>query len=403
MRPHEIAFPALLQAFFQQRLVAQRGASAQTIASYRDAFELFLRYAQERTGRPPTALTIADLDAPLILAFLDHLEEKRGNSPRTRDPASLPIARRVLAIPTKRFDRPVLGFLSREEIDALLAAPDRASFSGQRDAVLFATLYNTGARVSEMTGLRVGDVLLDRECALRLHGKGRKERVVPLWRSTAAQLRAWLPRIGRGPDAPVFPNRVGGRLSRSGVEDRLRRALATAARRCPSLAMRRISPHILRHTTAMHLLQSGVEINVIRSWLGHVSLVTTNRYVEIDLAMKTKALETCKVGATEQHPGPWRTDPDILTLQFHSKNIGGWNFGYFKDPVLDKLLDDAREEMNRAKRQKMYEEAQRYIMEQAAVVPLFNQVQPDPGWAYVKDLVFDGNTYFMLYDVWLDK
>ncbi len=222
MRPHEIAFPALLQAFFQQRLVAQRGASAQTIASYRDAFELFLRYAEVRTGRPPTALTIADLDAPLILAFLDHLEEKRGNSPRTRnlrltairsfmryasirDPASLPIAQRVLAIPTKRFDRPVLGFLSREEIDALLAAPDRASFSGQRDAVLFATLYNTGARVSEMTGLRVGDVLLDRECALRLHGKGRKERVVPLWRSTAAQLRAWLPRIGRGPDARAPP------------------------------------------------------------------------------------------------------------------------------------------------------------------------------------------------------
>ncbi len=307
MRPHEIAFPALLQAFFQQRLVAQRGASAQTIASYRDAFELFLRYAEVRTGRPPTALTIADLDAPLILAFLDHLEAKRGNSPRTRnlrltairsfmryvsirDPASLPIAQRVLALPTKRFDRPVLGFLSREEIDALLAAPDRASFSGQRDAVLFATLYNTGARVSEMTGLRVGDVLLDRECALRLHGKGRKERVVPLWRSTAAQLRAWLPRIGRGPDAPVFPNRVGGRLSRSGVEDRLRRALATAARRCPSLATRRISPHTLRHTTAMHLLQSGVDITVIAMWLGHEDSATTHLYVEADLAMKEAAL-----------------------------------------------------------------------------------------------------------------
>ena len=307
MRSAEIAFPALLQAFFQQRLVAQRGVSAQTIASYRDTFELFLRYADQRTGRPPSALTLDDLDAPAVLAFLDHLETERGNSPRTRnlrltalrsfmryasvrDPTALPVAQRVLAIPSKRFDRPVLGFLSHDEVQALLAAPDRASWSGQRDAVLWAVLYNTGARVSEITGLRVADVLLDRAFALHLHGKGRKERVIPLWKSTAAQLRAWLPRIDRSPDSPVFPNRSGARLSRSGVEHRLRVALATASRCCPSLTGRRISPHTLRHTTAMHLLQSGVDITVIALWLGHEDPATTHLYVEADLTMKEAAL-----------------------------------------------------------------------------------------------------------------
>jgi len=302
-----VGFPILLQDFFQRRLLVERGASAQTIASYRDAFEMLLRFAEQRTGRPPSELTLTDLDAPLILAFLDNLEEVRGNSPRTRnlrltavrsfmryasirDPTSLPIAQRVLAIPTKRFDRPVLGFLSREEVEALLEAPDRSTFSGQRDAVLFATLYNTGARVSEITRLNVGDVLLDRQCALRMHGKGRKERVVPLWKSTAARLREWLARINAGAESPVFPNRAGKRLSRSGVEHRLHVALRTAARRCPSLASRRISPHTMRHTTAMHLLQSGVDVTVIALWLGHEDSATTHHYIEADLAMKEAAL-----------------------------------------------------------------------------------------------------------------
>ena len=291
-----ITLPALLQDFFHQRLVAQRGASAQTIASYRDTFELLLRYTEQSTGRSPSTLTLNDLDSPQVIAFLDHLETARGNSPRTRnlrltairsfmryasvrDPTALAVAQRVRAIPSKRFDRPVLGFLSREEVEALLAAPDRATWSGQRDAVMLATLYNTGARVSEVTGLRVADVLLDRASALHLHGKGRKERVVPLWKSTAAQLRAWLRRIDRSPDAPVFPNRSGARLSRSGVEHRLDVALATAAKRCPTLAGRKISPHTLRHTTAMHLLQSGVDITVIALWLGHEDLATTHLYI----------------------------------------------------------------------------------------------------------------------------
>jgi integrase/recombinase XerD len=302
-----IGFPALLQDFFQRRLVTERGASAHTIASYRDTFELLLRYAEQRTGRTPSALTLDDLDAPTVLSFLDHLETERGNSPRTRnlrltairsfmrhvsvrDPTSLPVAQRVLAISTKRFDRPALGYLTRMEVEALLDAPDRTTWSGQRDAVMFAVLYNTGARVSEVTRLSVGDVLLDRASALHLRGKGRKERIVPLWKSTVAQLHAWLVRIDRSPDAPLFPNHAGQRLSRSGVEQRLRVALQQASERCPSLAAHRISPHTLRHTTAMHLLQSGVDITVIALWLGHEDTATTHLYVEADLAMKEAAL-----------------------------------------------------------------------------------------------------------------
>jgi site-specific recombinase XerD len=307
MTPTAAGFPALLQEFFQRRLLAERGASAHTIASYRDTFELLLRYAEKRTGRTPSALTLDDLDAPMVLDFLDHLETERGNSTRTRNlrltairsfmryaslrnPAALPVAERVLAVSPKRFDRPALDYLTREEVDALLEAPDRSSWSGHRDAVLLTVLYNSGARVSELAGLRVADLLLDRACALHLHGKGRKQRVVPLWKRTAKQLRAWLPRIDQTAAAPVFPNRAGKPLTRSGVEQRLRIAVATASERCPSLAGRRISPHTLRHTTAMHLLQSGVDIAVIALWLGHEDTATTHLYVEADLAMKEAAL-----------------------------------------------------------------------------------------------------------------
>lgn len=308
MMPPAVGFPTLVQEFFQRRLVAERGVSAHTLASYRDTFTLFLRDVEQRTGKTPTSLTVEDLTAPTILAFLDRLETERGNSPRTRnlrltalrsfmryasvrDPASLPVAQRVLAIPTKRVDHPILGFLSREEVQALLDAPDRTTWSGRRDAVLFAVLYNTGGRVSEITSLRVSDVLLDRAAAVHLHGKGRKERVIPLWKRTAAQLREWLTQIDRTPDAPVFPNRAKRPLSRSGVEHRLQVAITTASARCPSLAARSISPHTLRHTSAMHLLQSGVDITVIALWLGHEDPATTHRYIEADLAMKDAALQ----------------------------------------------------------------------------------------------------------------
>lgn len=300
-------FPGLLQDFFCRRLVAERGASACTVASYRDAFELLLRFVQGRIHRPAASLTLADLDAPMVLAFLDHLEKERGNSVRTRnnrlaaihsfmryaslrDPACLAVAQRVLAIPSKRFDIPVLGFVSRDEVKEILEAPSASTWSGQRDRVLLATLYNTGARVSEIVGLRVGDVLLDRQCAVHLHGKGRKERVVPLWRSTASELRRWLVRIDHRADAPVFPNRAGKALSRSGVEQRLRRAVAAATPHCPSLDGRRVSPHTLRHATAMHMLQSGVDLAVIALWLGHESPATTHLYVEADLEMKAAVL-----------------------------------------------------------------------------------------------------------------
>jgi integrase/recombinase XerD len=304
----ESTFPALLQDFFCRRLVAERRASACTVASYRDTFQLLLQFAEKRTGRSPSALTMADLDAPFVLAFLDHLETERANSARTRnsrlaairsfmryvslrDPASLAITQRVLAIPRKRFDVPVLGFLSRDEIKAILDAPSAITWSGRRDRILLATLYNTGTRVSEIVGLRLPDLLLELQPAVHLRGKGRKDRVVPLWKSTAAELRRWIARLDRGADVPVFSNRAGKPLSRSGVEHRLRLAVATAAKRCLSLAGRRISPHTIRHTTAMHMLQSGVDLAVIALWLGHESPTTTHLYVEADLAMKAAALE----------------------------------------------------------------------------------------------------------------
>lgn len=310
-------FPRLLQDFFLQRLITQRGASQRTLESYRDAFELLLRFAEERIGRPAAAFVLSDLDAPLILDFLDHLELDRGNSTRTRnarlaairsfmryaglrDPTALPIIQRVLAIPTKRFDRPILSFLSRDEIQAVLDAPDRSRWSGHRDAVLLLTIYNSGARVSEITSLCVADVLLARQTSLLLHGKGRKERLVPLWPSTAKKLRAWLDNVDRRPDGPVFPNRAGKALSRSGVRQRLERAVAKATDNCPSLTGRRVSPHTLRHTTAMHLLQSGVDLTVIALLLGHEDISTTHHYLEADLAMKEAALERLQEPATTE-------------------------------------------------------------------------------------------------------
>jgi len=327
-----VGFPSLLQDFFCQRLISQRNVTARTVASYRDAFRLLLRYAQAQLHRPPTALTVADLDAPLVLGFLDHLEQDRGNCARSRnlrlvairsflryaalrDPTALPTIQRVLAIPMKRFERPLLGFLSRSEMEAIIEAPDQSTWSGERDHVMFTTLYNTGARVSELVGLRFAD--LDRGAgtgtSVRIHGKGRKERVTPLWRSTAKLLNNWLERVGGEPAAPLFPNRYGRPLSRSGVEQRMRAAVAIAARQCSSLRGRVISPHTVRHTTAMHLLQAGVDLTVIALWLGHESPATTHRYVEADLAMKERALATLQEPA-ERNKRFCPTDPVLAFL-----------------------------------------------------------------------------------------
>ena len=299
----------LLQAFFLERLVAQRNASPRTVTAYRDSFRLLLEFAQHHLGTAPERLELTDLDAPLVLAFLDHLERQRHNTIRSRnarfaairsfahfaalqDPTALPGLQRVLAIPMKRFDKPLLGFLSKDEVQALLDAPPADRWSGQRDRIMFATLYNTGARVSELTGLRVGDLVLDGSACVRLHGKGRKDRSVPLWRTTTTRLKQWLPHIDNRPDRPLFPSATtGGRLTRPAVTARLRLAVQRAAGRCPSLANRQISPHCVRHSTAMHMLQAGVDITVIALWLGHENPATTHMYVEADLAMKERALE----------------------------------------------------------------------------------------------------------------
>jgi integrase/recombinase XerD len=329
VRPPAIPFPALMQDFFLRHLIQQKGASARTIESYRDAFGLLLAFAEQRTGKQASALCLADLDAPLVLDFLNHLETERGNTARTRnarlaaicsfmryaslrDPASLPVAQRVLAIPAKRFDRPVIGYLTREQITAILDAPDRRTWNGHRDAVLLATLYNTGARVSEIIGLRARDVLLDRQTTVLLHGKGRKQRAIPLWKNTAAELRGWLQRTTPAPDQPVFTNRAGAPLSRSGVRDRLDRAVAAAQQHCPSLRGQRVSPHTLRHSTAMHLLQSGTDLAVIALWLGHASPSTTHQYLEADLAAKEAVLQRL----TDPAPNPARFHPHDQLLAF---------------------------------------------------------------------------------------
>jgi integrase/recombinase XerD len=307
VRSPQIEFGQLVQDFFLRRLISQRGASARTVEAYRDAFELLFGFIEQRSGTAASALGLADLDAPTVVDFLDHLETERGNSVRTRnarlaaihsfmryaavrDPASLPITARVLAIPAKRFDRPVLSYLTRDQITAVLAAPDRNTWSGRRDAVMLATTYNTGARVSEITALRVRDVLLDGQAAVLLHGKGRKQRAIPLWKNTATELRGWLDQIDRTPDSPVFPNRAGAPLTRSGVRDRLDRAVAAAEHDCPSLHGHHVTPHTLRHSTAMHLLQSGVDLALIALWLGHESPATTHHYLEADLAAKEAVL-----------------------------------------------------------------------------------------------------------------
>jgi site-specific recombinase XerD len=299
---------ALLQAYFCEHLIAHRDVSPATIATYRDTFRLLLSYAHGRTHTKPTDLSLVDIDAPLVIGFLAHLERDRGNSARSRNarlaairsfmsfaatrcPTALPSVQRVQAIPMKRFNRPLLGFLSSEEVAAILVAPDRSTWSGRRDHAMLTMFYNTGGRVSEITRMLVGDLTVHGSPCVRIHGKGRKERAVPLWPSTCRVLRAWIRGAKLEPDAPLFPNRHGEKMSRSGIETRLAAALASAAGPCPSLKRRHVSPHTLRHTTAMHLLQAGVDVTVIALWLGHENPVTTHQYVEADLAMKKRALD----------------------------------------------------------------------------------------------------------------
>lgn len=308
MNTVETDLARLLQRFFYERLIAQQHVSSRTVASYRDTFRLLLNYAERQCQREVETLCLQDLDATLVLGFLGHLETQRHNAIRTRnarlaairaflhyaalqEPSALATIQRVLAIPMKRFDRPLIGFLTRGEMEAVLEAPSAASWHGRRDRLLLLLLYNTGARVSEVIAIRRSDLDLDRSSSVHLHGKGRKERTVPLWARTATQVRDWLraqPRVE--PSAPLLPNRFGKPMSRSGVTERLHRAVESAAVHCTSLQQRTVSPHVLRHTTAMHLLQSGVDLAVIALWLGHEDVATTHQYLEADLAMKERAL-----------------------------------------------------------------------------------------------------------------
>jgi site-specific recombinase XerD len=305
--PRPPSFASLVQQFFTEYLVAQRAVSPRTVACYRDALMLFLAFSSQRLKKAATSLKLNDIQPDLILAFLDHLERERNNAVRSRnlrltalraflkfagrrDVASLHVIEQALAVPMKRFERPMLGFLTREEMLAVLGQPGE-TWTSQRDHLLLAMLYNTGARVSEIIGVRVADIVLDGGACVHLLGKGRKQRSVPLWPTTVAEVRAWLrlnPAL-RG-DAPLLPNREGQAMSRSNVVQRLELAVARAANQAPTILKKRISPHIIRHTTAMHLLQSGVPFNVIALWLGHESTTTTHRYVEADLTMKEKAL-----------------------------------------------------------------------------------------------------------------
>lgn len=315
-----------LEAFFTQRLIHQRGASPNTVAAYRDAFRLLLGFVQQRTGTSPDRLTFDQLDAVCITAFLGHLEHDRGNSIRTRNarlaaihsmfafaalrhPEHAALIQRVLAIPHKRAEQKLICFLTADEVDALLAAPDRTRWLGRRDHTLLTVAIQTGLRVSELTRLTAHDIALGTGAHVRCHGKGRKERITPLTRQTVAVLRPWIDERSGDPSEPLFPTRQGRQLSRDAVELLVRRHTTTAARACPSLTAKTITPHVLRHTCAMRLLEAGVDTSVIALWLGHESVETTQIYLHADLALKERAL--ARVAPPNTHPGRYQP-PDTL-------------------------------------------------------------------------------------------
>ncbi|MFZ0336716.1 MAG: tyrosine-type recombinase/integrase [Terracidiphilus sp.] len=304
---HIPTLPALIERFFTERLMRQRRVSPHTIASYRDTFRLLLGFVHARIHRPPSSLDLQDLAAPTICAFLDDLEKRRSVSVRTRnlrltairsffrfiafeEPAYSALIQRVLAIPSKRHDKRLVNFLTRPEIEALLAAPDRTTWIGRRGHALLLLAVQTGLRLSELTGLDRDSVVLGRGAHVRCFGKGRKERCTPLTEHTVNVIQAWLKEPSRSSSQVLFPNANGGRLSSDAVQAMLAKYLAAAGRNYPSLKRKRISPHVLRHTAAMELLQAGVDCSVIALWLGHESLETTQVYLHAHLALKEAAL-----------------------------------------------------------------------------------------------------------------
>ena len=316
----------ILQGFFTDRLARQRKASPHTVAAYRDACRLLLAFAQEQTGKAPSRLSLADLDATLIGAFLHHLEDKRGNGSATRNarlaaihslfryaapraPEHAAVISQVLAIPPRRRERAIVSYLTPDEADALLAAPDRETWHGRRDHALLLLAIQTGLRASELTALTRQDAHLGTGPHVRCHGKGRKDRATPLTSQVVKGLRAWLPEAGPAPDGPLFPTRAGGRLSHDAVGLLVGKHAATAQAACPSIKEKNVTPHTLRHTAAMSLLRSGVDTSVIALWLGHEDPETTQVYLHADMTIKEQAL--ARVQPPNTSPGRYRP-PDTL-------------------------------------------------------------------------------------------
>lgn len=324
------ALAPTLEAFFTERLIGQRHASPNTVAAYRDAWRLLLRFVCARTGKQPCQLDLAELDAPLIGAFLDHLQADRHNSPRTRNarlaalrsffryaalrhPEHAALIARVLAIPTKRCDQVDVSYLDQVEADALVAAPDRDTWTGRRDHALLDLAIQTGLRASELTGLRNQDVELGTGAHVRCWGKGRKQRCTPLSKQTVAVLRVWMQERQGEPGDPLFPTRRGTPLTRGAMACLVNKHATTAERRCPSLHTKRSTPHVLRHTCAMQLLRAGVDTTVIALWLGHERAETTARiYLHADMSIKERALAR----TTPVHTKPGRYRPSDQLLAF---------------------------------------------------------------------------------------
>ncbi|MFQ5626598.1 MAG: tyrosine-type recombinase/integrase [Methyloligellaceae bacterium] len=320
-------FAPLLERFFTQRLMTQRQVSPHTIASYRDTFRLFVQFAHKQLKKPPSALAFSDIDPSLVETFLDDLERRRGISARSRnlrlsalrsffhcaayfEPAHAARLQQILAIPAKRHDRRSVGFLSRDEVEAMLAAPDRQTWVGRRDHAWLLVAFQTGLRLSEMTGLCRTDLVFDTGAHIRCLGKGRKERCTPLTEQTVAVLKAWLKEPACHDAAWLFPTVHGRRMSADAVQYLFTKYSAMAQKTCPSLAHKRVTPHMARHTAAMALLEGGVEPSVIALFLGHESIKTTQMYLDAHLALKEAALE--KTTPLEGQAGRFRADDRLL-------------------------------------------------------------------------------------------
>jgi len=323
------SFSTLLHAFFHEWLVQQRNVSHHTILSYRDTWRLFLRFVSQRQTRPVATLSLPELDASEVLAFLNHIESERHVSIGTRncrlaalhsffafvgqrEPLAISQCSEILRIPMKRSVRPAMCYLDPDEIAAILKQPDRSTPEGQRDHALLAFLYNTGARIQEALNVCPQAIRFESPAQVKLLGKGRKERICPLWPETVSLLKALRKRQPGPDDAAIFINCYGRPLGAAGVRFKLAQYVRAAARNVPSLAKKRITPHIYRHTAGVQLVAAGVDITVIRSWLGHASLDTTNHYARANLETKRKALEDVDSSTRPNTPPRWKRNPELL-------------------------------------------------------------------------------------------